>query len=329
MDVENQRAAALKHLAILDTPPEERFERLTRLATYIFNVPTAQVTLLDNERQWFKSIQGAEMTEIPRVITFCTHTVETEDGFMMVPDASLDPKFSANPLVADGPEVRFYAGVALVHTSGVRLGTFCILDTKPRVLTSEEIDILKDLAAVVERELVAIQIALVDDLTGLSNRSGFVVECSRLFQHASRNQQAISLVYIDLDDFKSINDRRGHAVGDKVLVNFSAALRDTFREVDAIARYGGDEFVVCCNDLSKQDVAGLLQRLRDNLAQQDSAVRIEFSAGVVTSNWQELDAGMDSLLSAADKKMYSSKKNKTRNVGNDHSFDEQDQAVIG
>lgn len=321
MDIEQQRAASLKQLAILDTPPEERFDRLTRLAMHIFNVPSAQVTLLDNERQWFKSIQGAELTEIPRVITFCTHTVETDDGFMLVPDASEDPRFAANPLVVDGPQVRFYAGVALVHSNGVRLGTFCILDTVPRVLSSDEQEILKDLARIVERELVTIQIAMLDELTGLGNRRGFAVECSRLLQHAIRNRQVVSLVYIDLDEFKSINDRLGHAAGDKALVSFSCALRETFRAVDVIARYGGDEFVVCCNDLSKQDVVGLMQRLRENLDRQSPEVRIEFSAGVVTSSWRKLDVGIDVLLDAADKKMYSSKK-RNRDVSNDHSFDE-------
>ena len=140
---EEQRVAALKELDILDTPPEERFDRLTRIATRIFNVPVAQITLLDGDRQWFKSIQGAELTEVPRAITFCTHTVETANGTMVITDAEKDSRFDGNPMVHSEPNIRFYAGSSLSYSENVRLGTLCILDVKPRQMSENDIAILE------------------------------------------------------------------------------------------------------------------------------------------------------------------------------------------
>jgi diguanylate cyclase (GGDEF)-like protein len=310
MDIEQKRAAAIQELAILDTPPEERFDRLTRLAMNIFDVPAAQVTLLDNERLWFKSNLGSHLTEIPRAISFCTHTVDTADGFMLVEDASVDPVFSRNPLVIADPLVRFYAGVSLVHTNGVPLGTFCILDRKSRVLTKTQRLILKDLAATAQHKLVTMQLAMLDDLTGLNNRRGFVVEAEKLLKHAVRQQQDVSFVYLDLDGFKAINDTHGHAGGDVVLRRMSNALQTTFRATDVISRYGGDEFVICCNDLSEDAVDGLVQRLRDTLNAEADQVSFEFSVGVATTDWKGLDVGIGALLDTADKQMYARKKQK-------------------
>lgn len=310
MDIEQRRAAALEQLAILDTPPEERFERLTRLAMHIFDVPAAQVTLLDGERQWFKSNPGDEATELPRAIGFCTHTVETDSGFMQVDDACANPIFENNPLIVNEPFVRFYAGVSLEYTDGTRLGTFCILDREPRVLSAHQVEILKDLAAIAEHELVTIQLAMLDELTGLSNRRGFIVDCERLLRHAVRQQQSVSFVYIDLDGFKAINDGHGHAAGDKVLRTMANVLQSTFRASDVISRHGGDEFVVCCNDLSEPAVEGLVERLRSTLTQQVEYPGFGFSVGVVTTDWQGLDVGIEALLDAADKKMYQRKNSK-------------------
>ena len=149
---EEKRLATLRGLNILDTPPEERFDRLTRIAQRIFDVPIAVITLVDSNRQWFKSCQGLDATETPRSISFCGHAILGNETFV-IPDATLDPRFADNPLVAGAPHIRFYSGQPLKANNGSRLGTLCILDIKPRQPSQADLDVLRDLAALVESEL--------------------------------------------------------------------------------------------------------------------------------------------------------------------------------
>jgi CheY-like chemotaxis protein/HPt (histidine-containing phosphotransfer) domain-containing protein len=137
---------------MLDTPPEERFDRITRTAAHMFGVPIALVTLVDEERQWFKSCQGVSITETPRNVSFCAYAILGTD-VMVVPDARLDPRFADNPLVTGEPFLRFYAGYPLAAANGSRPGTLCVLDTTPRTFSAEDRQLLRDLAAWAEREL--------------------------------------------------------------------------------------------------------------------------------------------------------------------------------
>jgi diguanylate cyclase (GGDEF)-like protein/PAS domain S-box-containing protein len=148
---ETTRLAALDALEVLDTVGEERFDRFTRLATLTFRVPTALVSLVDADRQWFKSRCGLDVSETPRSIAFCSHAVAQHDIFV-VEDASLDPRFAANPLVVGPPHIRFYAGQP-VYSDGQAVGTLCIIDYVPRTLNENERRALRDLADLVEIEL--------------------------------------------------------------------------------------------------------------------------------------------------------------------------------
>lgn len=154
---EAARLATLHALQILDTPPEERFDRITRLAATFFDVPIALVTFVDEARVWFKSIQGLPVSEIPREQSLCLYSI-TADGTFVIEDTRLDPCFADNPLVCGQPHLTFYAGRAL-DVDGHKLGNFCIIDTKPRTLTSEQRAYLDDLGAMVESELRATHMA--------------------------------------------------------------------------------------------------------------------------------------------------------------------------
>ncbi|MDD4928418.1 MAG: PAS domain S-box protein [Gallionella sp.] len=149
---EADRIAALRALAILDTPPEERFDRLTRLAQHLFGVPVALVSLIDSQRQWFKSSQGLEVSETPRNISFCGHAI-LDDRVFLIPDAALDPRFADNPLVSGVPHIRFYAGYPLTLRTGQRAGTLCVIDYQPREVSAEQLNMLRDLAQCVSEEL--------------------------------------------------------------------------------------------------------------------------------------------------------------------------------
>jgi len=136
------RLDALNSYAVLDTPPEPAFDRVTRSAASLFDVPIAVVSLVDRDRQWFKSCVGLDASETPRGTAFCAHAI-MRDSVMVVPDASADPRFADNPLVTGPPGIKFYAGAPLVTAEGFRLGTLCIIDTKPRTMLSAEQQALK------------------------------------------------------------------------------------------------------------------------------------------------------------------------------------------
>jgi PAS domain S-box-containing protein len=149
---ESERLFALYEHALLDTPAEERFDRITRLAQQMFGVEIALVSLVDAERQWFKSRQGLDACETGRDISFCGHAILGKDIFH-IPNASLDPRFADNPLVTGAPNIRFYAGAPLKTSDGQSIGTLCIIDSKPRQLSPQELATLRDLADVVESEI--------------------------------------------------------------------------------------------------------------------------------------------------------------------------------
>lgn len=149
---EAERIQVLRELLILDSPPEDRFDNITAYCQSRFDTEIALVTLVDAERQWFKSAAGLQTKETPREISFCGHTI-LQDEVMIVSDASRDERFADNPLVTGSPYIHFYAGAPLKLTSGYTVGTLCLIDSKPKYLEPEEIEHLKVLAKMVAIEL--------------------------------------------------------------------------------------------------------------------------------------------------------------------------------
>jgi GAF domain len=186
---EDARLAALRATGLLDSPPDERFDRVTRFACELFGVEMALVSLVDEDRQWFKSRHGTEATHVPRDVSFCGHVVNAGEA-LVVDDASRDERFSAHPMVAGTPHLRFYAGWPLRTPEGHTLGTLCLLSSTPRQLSPEEEPILADLAGIVSAELSDETAAQSDPLTGLATRASFlqlgqqaVVAAARLERH--------------------------------------------------------------------------------------------------------------------------------------------------
>lgn len=149
---EADRIEALRSLGLLDTPPEERFDRVTRAAMRAFNVPIALVTLVDMNRQWFKSCIGLDVSETPRTVSFCGHTILSNKP-LIIEDALEDQRFRDNPLVTGEPHIRFYAGQSITARNGYNVGSLCIIDQKPRRLKPFQVRHLQDLAAWAESEL--------------------------------------------------------------------------------------------------------------------------------------------------------------------------------
>lgn len=309
---EQERLQTLRSLSILDTPAEERFDRLTRMAKRLFGVPIALVSLVDENRQWFKSCVGLSASETPRDISFCGHAILGDDLFI-IPNATADERFADNPLVVDAPHIRFYAGCPLKGPDGRKLGTLCVIDQEPRNFDKEDLEALVDLASMVEREFSAVQLATMDDLTNISNRRGFMLLAQHSLQLCTREKIPAVLVFMDLDDFKPVNDKFGHAEGDRVLAVFAEQMKSTFRGSDVIARLGGDEFVALLTNLTKKSADDVVARFRQSLTkvnqQADPGYDISFSYGIVEFD-PDKHREIEALLSAGDSLMYETKQAK-------------------
>lgn len=303
---EQERIAALHFLSLLDTEPEERFDRLTRMARRLFSVSIAAVTLVDSDRQWFKSKMGLVPPETPRDVSFCGHAV-MNDEILLVPDALRDQRFVDNPLVTGAPKIRFYAGCPL-NVGGYNVGTLCVIDEKPREFSKEEMQLLKDLAKLAEDELTAVQQATTDHLTGISNRRGFETLAEHALAVSKRQGRPLTLLYFDLNHFKNLNDTQGHAAGDQALKIFAQGLLTVFRASDVIGRLGGDEFAVLLTGSAEGTAAQTLGRLKDWLKANSADAKsvVEFSVGE-TAFEPERHSSLAVLMAEADAAMYKQK----------------------
>lgn len=441
---EAERLAKLRGYQILDSLPEAAYDRITRLASKILDTPIALVSLVDAERQWFKARVGLDATETPRDISFCTHAI-CQDEVFVVEDATSDARFCDNPLVTGDPAIRFYAGAPLRTGDGIRMGTLCAIDTKPRRISAAEKQMLADLAAVIvealemrqlvsraeraenrlidavdslpngfvlydhedrlvlcnkqyreiyadsadlivpgasfseiirkgvergqypdavgreeawiaerleahnnpgdpieqhlsgdrwlrvqerrtsegglvgfriditklkhqERELA--RLAWTDCLTGALNRHRFMELAEREMDRARRHNIELSLLMLDADHFKAINDRDGHAAGDAVLIGLVERWTKVLRSHDLIGRIGGEEFCVMLPEVGRDGAVRAAERLRQSVAELPFAcggqlIRATVSIGVAVHNPDTDD--LMSLMNRADKSLYEAK----------------------
>jgi len=311
---EAERIHALRTLRILDTAYEERFDRVTRMAKRMFGVSTSLVSLIDEGRQWFKSNQGLNATETPRDISFCGHAINHDELFI-VPDTNEDERFFDNPLVTGAPNIRFYAGYPLKIREGLRIGTLCLMDQKPKVMDEEDRQLLNDLGAMIEQEIKSIQLATLDELTLISNRRGFLTLVDHSLKMCRRNQTSISFLLFDLNKFKTINDEYGHHEGDFVLVKFAQIMLETFRDSDVIGRLGGDEFVTLLTGTDKEEADEVLARFAVAIEEANATLnkpyKIEYSVGLVHFQHNTKQSA-EEMIQEADAAMYKHKKSKIR-----------------
>ena len=321
------KLANLPMLDLFYTPLEERFERITRIARRALDVPVAGITLINAEKQWFKSVSGWAVTELPRKHSLCRLTLESND-MQVIPDTWADPRPARHPLVLSPPMFRFYGGHPLTDPSGLLAGTFCVFDVKPRELSKAERQCLADLAALAQRELVddhlrnahasltsklsvARREAMMDPLTQLWNRRGAMLMLESALQRADRSNSSLGLALLDLDNFKTVNDTLGHQTGDEVLRRVAGRLVGCVRGDDFTCRIGGDEFLILVVDGDSKTTAAVTERVRRSItetpiATRSSAVSMTASVGFTVREPRE-DVTVDQLLDRADRALMQSK----------------------
>lgn len=342
-DDEAARLQALRDFNVLDTPAESAFDDLTLLGSTLCDVPICLVSLIDADRQWFKSKRGLTISETPRDVAFCAHAILNPAEILEVPDATLDPRFESNALVTGDTKFRFYAGAPLVTDEGHALGTLCVFDHVPRRLSEKQSIALRALARqtvaqlklraayrelrrafdearqyqdTLEEYQVKLERAnahlkaqtVTDPLTGLYNRLAFTQYLNQAVAHAGRHGEPLSLLFIDIDHFKSLNDTFGHMAGDEALRRVAEIIRDSARDADTAARYGGEEFAVILPSTDGSGARILAERLRRKIESASWPQRpVTISVGIVTRQGDDARCSAHELVADADAALYSAK----------------------
>jgi diguanylate cyclase (GGDEF)-like protein len=330
---DDARISSLRDMTLLSTPREADLDRLTRIASKLFGTEIALITLVDKDRQWFKSRIGLDIAETPREISFCDHAIQSDETFI-VRDALTDSRFHDNPLVTDGPKVRFYAGEPLRNGAGFLIGTLCVMANKPRKFSKEDEKSLQDLGRTVElaldnRRLRATQFALlnslveadrekrVDPLTGIWNRRGLDELFDRELARVTRENMPLAVGMADIDYFKQVNDTFGHQIGDEVIKVTATLLLNNLRKTDVVGRYGGEEFLQIIPGMPLEVLPKFADKMLTKFREQaqlkipgGETHKFTISIGFAVMTPEKgvpIDRGV--LLETADKAMYSAKTN--------------------
>lgn len=323
MKDEKARLSGLSKLDVLDTPAEERFDRLTRLARRHFNVPFSMITMIDENRQWFKSAQGHLIPEGPRPDSFC-HTTILTDQPLVVQDATQDQRFQQLPAVEGEMGLRFYAGVPLTDTRGNRVGTLCVLDTKPRDLTLEEVADLKDLAALASNELHLIRFTRVerellkemdqlrrqssiDPVTRAWNSEAFHQILTRECATYKMAKEKLTVLLLEMTSLQQINVEQGLHFGNLCLRMIADRLRAMVHKGETFGRYQGGRFIYLTR-VRPQHVEEYAQSFMVNLQSQPfnvmgTDVEIPATAGVAL--WRGTQEDVSDWLKRAQKALRS------------------------
>ncbi|AWH36447.1 sensor domain-containing diguanylate cyclase [Stenotrophomonas sp. ZAC14D1_NAIMI4_6] len=338
---EAQRLDALYRYRILDSEREKSFDDLVVIAKAVCGTSMAAVTLIDVERQWFKSIQGIDATENLRSESMCGHAILQPRELMVVEDAQQDIRFHDNPVVTGDPHVRFYAGAPLISSDGLPLGTLCVFDPTPQHLAPDKAEALAALSRqvmlVMELRRFALDIqshmvqrddyerllseyhdvllaqnadlteqSRTDALTGLPNRRAMAAALQDAVASADGQPRQTCVALVDIDHFKHINDFQGHATGDRVLAELGVLLRSHFAGRGLAARYGGEEFVALMPDVDLRTAELQCEFLRMAVADLPLGFPVTVSIGVAQHQAGETT---DQTLARADAALYRAKAN--------------------
>ena len=322
-DHEAARLSVLESYEILDSAPEKSYDDVARLAAYVCATPIALVSFFGGARQWVKArFHTALFAEKPLDLP-CQGFLEalsTEQGqVLQVPDIALDNRFTGHHLLQGSLKLRFYASAPLYSPAGELIGSLSVFDKRSRALATEQVVALLTLARQImellemRRTLIGLSDAnaklgqqnLTDALTGIPNRRAYDQKLTEEFSRAKRTGAPLSLLLIDIDNFKSYNDNFGHPAGDTALQSVARVLMSSLRPYDFLARYGGEEFVIILPSTDLSDALVVAERVRGLVAGSEFPHR-KFTISVGVSRL-DIEAGPRALIQAADNGLYRAK----------------------
>lgn len=305
-DYDDQRLAALARYNILDTAGEEIFDRVTLMARSIFDSRIALVSLVDRDRQWFKSHVGLDAKETPRDQAFCGYAILQPEP-LIVEDATKDPRFSENPLVTDEPHIRFYAGAQLVTHDGHALGTLCIIDQSPRQFQEVDVRLLKELATVVMNEIeLRILKAGSEEKKRFENRDAqtstafnnntfqklFLAECAR----AQYQRIPLTLAVIELDHLQVIEDSLGCDAVEAIICSIGEACKTVSRTQDILARIEKNRFALLMPSTKSASGEIIVRRILKRVSEEKSKFadgNISYSVSIGVSQLADRERPQD------------------------------------
>ncbi len=339
---ETDRLVALRAFDVLDSGNESTFDDIARLAAYICDMPIALISLVDSERQWFKSKVGLEFSQTSRDQSLCSHAILSPDVVMEISDASRDQRFAEFPMINSEPNIRFYAGAPIVTPAGYAMGTVCVMDRVPRELEpamrealqmlSRQVVALLDMRRamaglrkttddLLDRQMqleryqqrleqmnqVLVAQTTLDPLTGVENRRAFDHIMNEQSSRTERSHSPLALAIIDMDNFKVVNDDLGHVVGDQALQQVARILQAHARTYDHVTRYGGDEFALILPDTPIDAAMVVAQRVRKAVHDFTWPHKpLTISVGVATTSTEQ---GSMNIVERADRALYQAKRN--------------------
>ncbi|MDE2402560.1 MAG: sensor domain-containing diguanylate cyclase [Burkholderiales bacterium] len=321
-DNEAQRLLALRSYDVLDSSSEPEFDALTRLAAHTFGTPMAMIGLMDSQRLWFKSRLGLDVLQLDRQSSVSAHAIAQAHEVLVVDDLRRDARFEHHPRVGMTPGLRFYAGAPIVDGAGHALGTIAVADVQPRVFSQAQRCALKDLSVLTmmaldgRRRAIEIgRMALMDQLTGLCKQAQFDQALEVELRHAMRTGEPFTVLCMNLDGFKAINEGFGHAAGDEVLREVALRLTQQVRLGDVLARLGGDEFGVVMRHGAKDSAQMLAKRIVRAVSKpitlsSGDAVGVGISVGMAA--YADSVASVAALLGQAAQALYQAKSQNRR-----------------
>ncbi|MEH6564344.1 MAG: GGDEF and EAL domain-containing protein [Halopseudomonas sp.] len=279
---EPQRLSRIQELCLLESTPDPVFERVVELAARTFKVPIALISILDENRQYFRASFGLPVRETPRRDSFCAYAILADEPFQ-IPDATSDPRFANNPLVTGDPNIRFYAGVPLTTADGLGLGSVCIIDTKPRpVLDEHELALLRHIAELVMQRILDLrQVAFVDQSTGLFNR----VMLEQKIRSIVSTGKGCTVAAVDVIAPHFLNDivkALGYSFSNELILAMKNRLQALLPRGCSLYKISPTRFAFLLNEDQAEDGPSLYQRILDDLAMpvNSKGIPIQTQAGI-------------------------------------------------
>lgn len=327
---EAKRIASIKRMQLIATPSEETFDRITRTAQRVFDTPIAFISIVADKYLWLKSMVGLSNELAPRDLAPCGHVIYDKQT-LVLEDAQQDERFFDNDFVCNNMDIRFYAGRPLFNAEGFVVGTLCLIDHQPRKMTQDERETFDAIGYWVESVFAARglskamdqllsdldearRVSMMDSLLQIWNRGAIEDILSREADQAKRQKNCISILMIDIDHFKEVNDIYGHHVGDVALLEVVKALRHELRSYDSLGRYGGEEFLVILPNTLQADAIKLAERLRlsverSTIHNESYELHCTISIGVAVADFSQLTPDIQQVAISADQALLQAKAN--------------------